>query len=115
LSGRPVLYISPGFTDDLVNLDSDDSAEELKVLLAWSTRPEFVYEHRWASQDLVIWNQVATIHCRKPYPPAERRYMRQISLTLQDSERLVAAGWSAHRARQPASNRVARSTSDRSI
>jgi taurine dioxygenase/pentalenolactone F synthase len=90
-SGRPALYMSPGFTTEIEGVDVDEPDAYLRGLLSFATRPENVYEHRWQEGDLVIWNQIATIHCRKPYDPGARRYMRKISLTLFPWEQLEPA------------------------
>jgi outer membrane receptor protein involved in Fe transport len=40
----------------------DDGGELLQELLAWQTRPEFVYEHRWDPVSLIMWDNRMVLH-----------------------------------------------------
>jgi taurine dioxygenase len=61
-TGRKALFISEGFTASIEGLPEGESDELLKYLFAHSTRPEFVYRHKWQPGDLVFWDNRATIH-----------------------------------------------------
>ena len=43
-------------------LDQADADELVARLFAHSTRPENIYVHAWAPQDLVIWDNACVLH-----------------------------------------------------
>jgi taurine dioxygenase len=61
-TGRTCLYADPGYTVRVVGLPEAESAALLEELFAFETRPEFQYRHRWRVGDVLIWDNVATIH-----------------------------------------------------
>jgi taurine dioxygenase len=61
-TGRTCLYADPGYTVRVLGLPEAESAALLEELFAFQTRPEFQYRHRWRVGDVLIWDNVATIH-----------------------------------------------------
>jgi taurine dioxygenase len=61
-TGRVALFVSPGYTIGIEGLPADESADLLKRLFEHQKRPEFVYRHRWAPGDFLIWDNCATQH-----------------------------------------------------
>ena len=61
-------------------------------LMAFATQPRFVYSHRWAPHDLVLWDNRAVLHRATPFrSAAERRHMVRTTIAG-DEPRLAAAG-----------------------
>lgn len=90
-NGRRALYISSYYTINLLGLPEDEAGELYRALIDFSLAPRFILEHFWQVDDLVIWDEIGTIHTRKPFPENEPRYLRQ-ALTLVDDK---DAPWSA--------------------
>ena len=61
-SGRKALFVNPGFTAALVGFSSAESAALLEYLYGHAVSPEFVYRHRWRTNDLVIWDNRSVMH-----------------------------------------------------
>lgn len=61
-SGRRCLYVNPGFTTRIVGLAPDESDALLETLFAHILDPRFRYVHRWSTNDVVVWDNCATIH-----------------------------------------------------
>ncbi len=61
-TGRKCLFVNPGNTSHILGLEPQESRAVLDFLYAHCTRPEFVYRHRWAPRDLVIWDNRCTMH-----------------------------------------------------
>jgi len=61
----------------------------LRDLIEHATQPSFVYRHAWRAGDLVIWDNLATMHRGRPFDDAaHRRELRRV--TTLDIESPVA-------------------------
>jgi len=61
-TGRKCLFVNPGNTACLVGLSPKESKSLLAFLYEHCTQSEFVFRHRWAQGDLVIWDNRCTMH-----------------------------------------------------
>jgi alpha-ketoglutarate-dependent taurine dioxygenase len=52
----------------------------LDGLLAWTTRQNRVYRHRWTAGDLVIWDNTGMLHRATPFEATSRRLMHRTTL-----------------------------------
>lgn len=78
ISGRKVIYVNPGFTTRINELDERDSRETLDFLFAHVLKPKYRYTHHWAVGDLLIWDHLSTWHCAvADYRPDEYRLMKR--------------------------------------
>ncbi len=59
---RTALYVNPEFTSHIVGLPQTESRLTLYALWAHATGLEFTYRHRWATGDLVIWDNRSVMH-----------------------------------------------------
>ncbi len=62
VTGKKALYVSPRFTIGIEGLPEAEADEILDALFAHQVRPEFVYRHKWADRDLVMWDNRSVIH-----------------------------------------------------
>lgn len=83
-TGRRCVYISTLNTKRIVDLAPDASRELLDELLAHAGKPEVTYAHTWRPGDIVMWDQLGTVHAKQPFDPAERRVMRQVVSIFDD-------------------------------
>jgi taurine dioxygenase len=80
-SGRKSLFVNEGFTVSIQGMPEGRSAALLEELYAHCKRPQFVYRHRWQRNDLVMWDNWATIHrATGGYTAEERRLMYRTTL-----------------------------------
>ncbi len=92
LTGRKVLYANPGYTMWIDGMDQHESGTILDYLFRHQERTDFLYSHRWAVGDVLMWDNIGTVHnAVADYMPDEPRYMRraQVMATL-DYPALVA-------------------------
>ena len=85
VSGRTSLYISPIYNDAVEGLSPDDSRALIAELAEFAGRPEFVYSHIWAPDDVVMWDNRCTMHQVTAFDPAERRVMHRTTLVGTDA------------------------------
>jgi alpha-ketoglutarate-dependent taurine dioxygenase len=73
------LYLAPHAISHLVDETGKELAkgsELVDALAAWCTRPEYVHAHAWEPGDIVVWNNLRTMHAATGVPPsASRRRM----------------------------------------
>ena len=89
VSGRKSLYISSIYNDAVEGLSPEESKALVDELFAFCGRPEFVYSHRWETDDVLMWDNRCTMHQVTAYDPAERRVMHRT--TIVGTEPVVAA------------------------
>ncbi len=61
-TGRKCLFVCEAYTTELVGLDPDQSRSLLEQLFEHLKEDRFVYRHRWAPGDFLIWDNCATQH-----------------------------------------------------
>jgi alpha-ketoglutarate-dependent 2,4-dichlorophenoxyacetate dioxygenase len=72
-------------------MNEADGRALLDRLLAFATQPRFVFSHRWAPHDLVLWDNRAVIHRATPFRSADER-RRMVRTTIAgDAPTLAAA------------------------
>ena len=78
ITGRRVLYANPGYAVRINEMDERESSETLAFLFAHQTRPEYRYAHRWQVGDVLMWDNMGTIHNAIPdYRPDEPRLIKR--------------------------------------
>ena len=78
VTGRRVLYCNPGYATRIVGLDERESAETLDFLFRHQLQEKYIYEHGWAERDLMIWDDIGTLHYAvADYGPDQPRLMRR--------------------------------------
>ena len=79
-TGRKALFVTPLFTRSIVGLEPKDSQTLLDTLLEHVTQPRFIWTHQWQQNDLVMWDNRATMHRREPFPEDLRRVMKRTQI-----------------------------------
>jgi taurine dioxygenase len=78
ITGRRVLYANPGYSVRINEMSQQDSDEALAFLFAHQTRPEFRYANQWDEKDLLMWDNMGTIHnAVADYLPHEHRFIKR--------------------------------------
>ncbi|APY85877.1 TauD/TfdA family dioxygenase [Streptomyces alfalfae] len=83
-TGRRSVYVSTLNTERIVDLAPDAGRELLDKLLAHAGTPRHTYAHTWRPGDIVMWDQLGTVHAKRAFDPAERRVMRQVVSIFDD-------------------------------
>ncbi len=79
-SGRPALFVNPGFTLGFEGWTREESAALLDYLYRQATAPENIVRVNWQPGTLVIWDNRATWHYAVNDYDGERRLLHRITL-----------------------------------
>jgi len=92
-SGRTSLYLA-SHASHIVGRPVENGRALIEELIAFATRPQFVYQHRWTVGDLVMWDNRCTMHRGRPYDETQRRVLHRTTVSdvanTLEQERLVA-------------------------
>jgi taurine dioxygenase len=78
ISGRKSLYADPGYTVSIDGMSREESDELLDLLFSHQLRPEFRYAHQWNEGDVLVWDNLQTLHnAEADYHADEPRLMRR--------------------------------------
>jgi len=77
-SKRKALYLASHISR-IVGYRKDETRALLEELTAFATQPQFVYAHRWRLGDVVMWDNLATMHRATPFD--DQRYRRDMRRT----------------------------------
>jgi len=62
ISGRKSLYADPGYTVRIDDMPEAESGELLQFLFQHQLQPRFQYAHRWSEGDVLVWDNLWTLH-----------------------------------------------------
>jgi taurine dioxygenase len=80
-TGRKSLYITAGECIGIEGMPDDEAAGLIAELDAHCERPEFLYRHKWQIEDLVMWDNAASMHLAIcDYALPERRLMHRTTV-----------------------------------
>ncbi len=61
-TGRKGIYVNNAFTQEIVGLDAEESAELLTILYAQATHPEYQVRFTWEPNSIAFWDNRACQH-----------------------------------------------------
>ena len=79
-TGEEALFVNPGFTCAVEDMDAAESDALLAALFGHSTRAESIYTHRWRQGDLLCWDNRSVMHHATMYDPGETRHMHRTTI-----------------------------------
>jgi alpha-ketoglutarate-dependent 2,4-dichlorophenoxyacetate dioxygenase len=77
-SGRKVLYLASHISE-IVGMPLDAGRALVRELIEHATQPQFVYAHTWRAGDIVMWDNLSTMHRATPFD--DQRYRRDMRRT----------------------------------
>jgi len=79
VTGRRSLYLA-SHAAHIVDWPVPEGRLLLQDLIEHATREKYVYRHQWCNDDLVIWDNLATMHRARPYADTQvRRDLRRVT------------------------------------
>ncbi len=87
ITGEEALFIaSHAFA--IEGLGHSESQSILEEAIAFCTRPEYVYSHKWNVGDVLIWDERATLHRGRPWDYDQPRVLRSICCSATEADGL---------------------------
>ena len=78
ITGKPVLYVNPGYAMRINELDPQESDAWLAFLFQHQLQDQFKYRHLWQEGDVLMWDNLGTIHnAVADYRPDEHRLIKR--------------------------------------
>jgi taurine dioxygenase len=79
-TGRKAVNVNRLMTDHVEGLTREESDRLLKAVWDHSENREWIYEHEWRKNDLIVWDNRCSMHARTDFPENERRLMLRTTL-----------------------------------
>jgi alpha-ketoglutarate-dependent 2,4-dichlorophenoxyacetate dioxygenase len=79
-SSRTSLYLA-SHASHVIGRPVEEGRALIEELIAFATRPQFVYQHRWTVGDLVMWDNRCTMHRGRPYDDTQRRVLHRTTVS----------------------------------
>lgn len=79
-TGRPALYVSPGYTIGIDGMNENEATQILLELFAHQAKQEFVYQHKWAPEMLIMWDNRCLVHSATGGYEGQRRLLHRITV-----------------------------------
>jgi taurine dioxygenase len=79
-TGEEILYVNPGFTRGIKELEPAEAQALLGFLHQHSVRPQFTVRWHWSQGDLAFWDNRATQHAVVPDFSGQHRVIQRVTL-----------------------------------
>ncbi|MDA0652442.1 MAG: TauD/TfdA family dioxygenase, partial [Proteobacteria bacterium] len=79
-TGRRALYASRLMSARIEGMEEPESRDVLAALCDLIEAPDNIYEHSWRPGDLIVWDNLSTLHARNDWPADERRTLRRCTV-----------------------------------
>jgi taurine dioxygenase len=79
-TGRPALFLGRRRNACIVGLELADSETLLDALWAHATQPRFALTHVWRRGDVLMWDNMATLHRRDAFAETARRVLHRTQI-----------------------------------
>jgi len=89
-NGRKAMFIG-AHASHIIGMPVVEGRLLLEDLLAFATRPQFVYSHRWRVGDLLIYDNRCVLHRARPYAWTEQRRIMHRTTVAGDGPTVAAA------------------------
>jgi taurine dioxygenase len=73
VTGRPSLFICPAVISHVEGLPPAEGHALIAEVMEHASRDRYVYRHRWQAGDLVVWDNLATLHTASLFDHAKHQ------------------------------------------
>lgn len=77
ITGKRNLYVSPSLCRYIEGMDQEEGKGLILDMVKHATQPRFCYVHKWREGDVLVWDNLCTLHRRHGFDVQERRVVRR--------------------------------------
>ena len=79
-TGRKVLNVSPWFAQGIEGMEGESGLALLDEVVAHCTDERYAYFHKWAAEDMVLWDNWRVLHSATGVDPGATRIMQRTTI-----------------------------------
>jgi taurine dioxygenase len=87
--GRNALWVSTGTVKGIVGMPEPDGTALVEEMVAFATREQFIYRHKWRVGDVLMWDNRCTLHTGTLFD--DTKYIREMHRLWVKGDRPLAA------------------------
>lgn len=95
-NGLRSLYLA-SHAGSIIGMSATQATRLLDELIDEATQPANVYCHDWRPGDVVMWDNRATMHRARPFPPTQRRLMVRTTISATSGDGVEAQSFDIDR------------------
>ena len=80
ITGKTVLYCNVGYVMGIDGMEKSESDELLALLYRHQEQEKFLYSHHWTEGDVLMWDNIGTMHNAISDYDDSPRYMRRVQV-----------------------------------
>jgi taurine dioxygenase len=62
VTGAPSLFVAPAVISHVEGMSAEEGTALIEALMRHATQERYVHRHRWRAGDLVVWDNLSTLH-----------------------------------------------------
>ena len=79
-TGRKAVYVSRLMSVRIEGMDDDEGQALLEEICDIIEAPDNIYEHVWKPGDILMWDNLSSLHARTDWPQDQRRTLRRVTI-----------------------------------
>jgi taurine dioxygenase len=79
-TGRKAVYVSRLMSVRIEGMDDNESRAVLDEISDIVEAPDNVYDHAWTPGDIIIWDNLSSLHARTDWPREQPRSLRRVTI-----------------------------------
>jgi len=79
-TGRKAVYVSRLMSVRIEGMDDAESRSVLGRISDIIEAPDNIYEHAWTPGDIIVWDNLSSLHARTDWPADEQRTLRRVTI-----------------------------------
>ncbi len=91
VTGKKVLYCNIGYVTQIDGMDQVESDELLDILYRHQEQDKYLYSHHWTAGDVLMWDNIGTMHNAISDYGDNPRYMRRVQVMATEDYAKLAA------------------------
>ena len=79
-TGRKAVYVTRLMSVRIEGMDDDEGRAVLDEICDIIEAPDNIYDHRWIPGDIMLWDNLSSLHARTDWPQDQRRTLRRVTI-----------------------------------